>query len=111
MPALTHEWPSSSDHVLRLQGNIEATGLFTPTKKIGNLSRGLDSQRSRGFRKVTVNCPKAPFSQDLISSMAKQAGVTKKFIYELYFNREPSQAHSEPTESKPLGADAGKTQR
>jgi hypothetical protein len=34
------------------------------------------------FRKVTVDCPKSPFSQDLISSMAKQAGVTKKRIYE-----------------------------
>jgi predicted RNA binding protein YcfA (HicA-like mRNA interferase family) len=37
------------------------------------------------FYKVTVDCPKAPFSQDLISSMAKQAGVTKKQIYDLYF--------------------------
>lgn len=36
------------------------------------------------FRKVTVDCPKAPFSQELISSMAKQAGVTKKIIYEFY---------------------------
>jgi hypothetical protein len=39
------------------------------------------------FRKVTLDCPKAPFSQDLISSMAKQAGVTKKKIYELYFEK------------------------
>ncbi len=31
--------------------------------------------------KVTVDCPKAPFSQDLISSMAKQAGVTRKVFY------------------------------
>ena len=31
--------------------------------------------------KVTVDCPKAPFSPDLISSMAKQAGVTKKVFY------------------------------
>jgi predicted RNA binding protein YcfA (HicA-like mRNA interferase family) len=36
------------------------------------------------FRKVTVDCPKAPFNQDLIDSMAKQAGVTKKRIYEIY---------------------------
>jgi predicted RNA binding protein YcfA (HicA-like mRNA interferase family) len=28
--------------------------------------------------KVTVDCPKAPFSQDLIKSMAAQAGVKKK---------------------------------
>ncbi|SDY40222.1 type II toxin-antitoxin system HicA family toxin [Nitrosomonas sp. Nm33] len=31
--------------------------------------------------KVTVDCPKSPFSQDLISSMAKQAGVSKKEFY------------------------------
>lgn len=36
---------------------------------------------SRGFFKVTVDCPKAPFTQDLISSMARQAGVTKKQFY------------------------------
>jgi hypothetical protein len=37
------------------------------------------------FKKVTVDCPKAPFSQDLIKSMAAQAGVTKKRIYQVYF--------------------------
>lgn len=31
--------------------------------------------------KVTVDCPKAPFSQDLIGSMARQAGKTKKEFY------------------------------
>jgi hypothetical protein len=40
------------------------------------------------FRKVTVDCPKAPFSPDLISSMARQAGVTRKRIYDIYFGRE-----------------------
>lgn len=43
--------------------------------------------RNGRFHKVTVDCPKAPFSQDLIGSMAKQAGVTKKRIYEIYFGR------------------------
>lgn len=33
------------------------------------------------FFKVTVDCPKSPFSQDLISSMAKQAGISKKEFY------------------------------
>lgn len=33
------------------------------------------------FRKVTVDCPKSPFGQDLISSMARQAGLTKKELY------------------------------
>lgn len=39
------------------------------------------------FRKVTVDCPQAPFTHDLIGSMAKQAGVTKKVIYDVYFGR------------------------
>lgn len=39
------------------------------------------------FRKVTVDCPKAPFSQDLISAMARQAGVSKKRIYEIHFGK------------------------
>lgn len=33
--------------------------------------------------KVTVDCPKSPFSQTLIDSMAAQAGVTKKEIYRI----------------------------
>ncbi len=33
--------------------------------------------------KVTVDCPKAPFSQDLIKSMAAQAGVKKKDFYRI----------------------------
>ena len=32
--------------------------------------------------KVTVDCPKAPFSQFIISSMARQAGVSKKKFYD-----------------------------
>jgi hypothetical protein len=39
------------------------------------------------FRKVTVDCPKAPFSHDLIKWMAAQAGVTKKMIYDIHFGR------------------------
>ena len=37
------------------------------------------------FRKVTVDCPKASFSQELIRSMAKQAGVNKKTIYDFHW--------------------------
>jgi hypothetical protein len=46
-----------------------------------------DWVRNDGSRlyKVTVDCPKAPFSQDLITSMARQAGVNKKEIYRIYF--------------------------
>lgn len=35
------------------------------------------------FRKVTVDPHLAPYSDDLVSSMAKQAGVTKKQFYEV----------------------------
>tara|TARA_R110001583_G_scaffold134993_1_gene286768 strand:- start:530 stop:781 length:252 start_codon:yes stop_codon:yes gene_type:complete len=31
--------------------------------------------------KVTVDCPKQPFSHDLIKSMASQAGVSRKVLY------------------------------
>jgi predicted RNA binding protein YcfA (HicA-like mRNA interferase family) len=31
--------------------------------------------------KVTVDCPKQPFGPDLVSSMAKQAGVSKRDFY------------------------------
>lgn len=31
--------------------------------------------------KVTVDCPKSPFSQELIKSMAHQAGMSKKEFY------------------------------
>jgi predicted RNA binding protein YcfA (HicA-like mRNA interferase family) len=34
------------------------------------------------FRKVTVDCPKAPFGHILIASMARQAGVTVKQFYD-----------------------------
>jgi len=33
--------------------------------------------------KVTVDCPKSPFSQTLIKSMASQAGCTKKDFYSI----------------------------
>jgi predicted RNA binding protein YcfA (HicA-like mRNA interferase family) len=36
---------------------------------------------SAPFRKVTVDCPKAPFSPILTTFMYKQAGVSKKDFY------------------------------
>ncbi|MFI3123380.1 MAG: type II toxin-antitoxin system HicA family toxin [Methylococcales bacterium] len=36
--------------------------------------------------KVTVDCPKSPFSQNLISIMAQQAGTTKKHFYQILKN-------------------------
>lgn len=37
--------------------------------------------------KVTVDCPKAPFSNDLVKSMAKQAGVDKRTFLEYCHNK------------------------
>jgi predicted RNA binding protein YcfA (HicA-like mRNA interferase family) len=37
--------------------------------------------------KVTVDCPKAPFSHDLIVYIAKQAGVSKKDFYTIHFSK------------------------
>jgi predicted RNA binding protein YcfA (HicA-like mRNA interferase family) len=36
---------------------------------------------SRGFCKVTVDRPKAPFSGDLVRWMARQAGMSKREFY------------------------------
>lgn len=41
-------------------------------------------EEPKPFRKVTVDCPKAPFSQILIELMARQAGMTKKEFYAAY---------------------------
>jgi predicted RNA binding protein YcfA (HicA-like mRNA interferase family) len=57
------------------------------------------------YRKVTVDCPKAPFSPDLIHSMAKQAGITVKRVYEIHFGLAPQpEAAAEPatTADRPL---------
>lgn len=37
--------------------------------------------------KVTVDCPKAPFSDILVDSMAKQAGVKKRIFLEYCFDK------------------------
>jgi len=37
--------------------------------------------------KVTVDCPKAPFSETLVKSMAAQAGVSKKIFLQYCFDK------------------------
>lgn len=55
---------------------------FTPRPQKGTSHEHWVKDADGRRYKVTVDCPKSPFSQDLISSMAKQAGVTKKQFYE-----------------------------
>lgn len=64
-------------HILRSLG-------FEPRPQKGTSHEHRIRKDSRGFFKVTVDCPKAPFSQDLISSMANQAGLSKKEFYSAY---------------------------
>ncbi|MFA5922660.1 MAG: type II toxin-antitoxin system HicA family toxin [Methylococcaceae bacterium] len=44
---------------------------------------GVKVEKGRLY-KVTVDCPKAPFSQTLIKSMAEQAGLNKKDFYRIF---------------------------
>ena len=60
---------------------------FTPRPQKGTSHEHWVATIDGIFRKVTVDCPKAPFSQFLIGSMAKQAGVTKKVFYDFHFGR------------------------
>jgi hypothetical protein len=66
---------------------LSALGFRFRPKKSGTTHEDWVATINGKFHKVTVDCPKAPFSQELISSMAKQAGVTKKIIYDIHFGR------------------------
>ncbi len=53
-------------------------------KKLGfvfDRQRGSHEQWSKGKYRVTVDCPKQPFSHTLIKYMAKQAGISKDTFY------------------------------
>jgi predicted RNA binding protein YcfA (HicA-like mRNA interferase family) len=64
---------------------LDKLGFQMRAKKSGTSHEDWVCHHDGRFHKVTVDCPKAPFSQDLIGSMARQAGVTKKIIYEIHF--------------------------
>jgi len=61
--------------LLRLLGFEAAPRTGTSHEKFKGYGRGQ-------ARRVYVDCPKAPFSPDLIKSMASQAGVTVSEFYE-----------------------------
>ena len=55
---------------------------FAPDRGRGSShEQWIKDERGRRW-KVTVDCPQAPFSQFLIESMARQAGVTKRAFYQ-----------------------------
>jgi len=55
---------------------------FTHASSTGSHEQWTKVERGRKY-KVTVDCPKAPFTQTLIKSMAEQAGVTKMDFYRI----------------------------
>ena len=59
---------------------LKAMG-FSPRPQKGTSHEQWVMTKNGKFFKVTVDCPKSPFSQILIGSMARQAGVTKKVFY------------------------------
>jgi len=70
-------YPLTCKQVQTILKNLE----FKPTPQEGTSHVHWKKIKDGRLYKVTVDCPKAPFSQDLVSSMARQAGVSKKEFY------------------------------
>ncbi|MNO86782.1 YcfA-like protein [compost metagenome] len=60
---------------------LKALG-FEPRPRTGTSHEKWVKTTDSGRFIVTVDCPKQPFGPDLVSSMAKQAGVSKSAFYE-----------------------------
>lgn len=73
----SHNPPLTCPQVKRILRNLG----FTPRPKKAGRGSHENWVKQNPFRKVTVDCPKQPFSQDLIKSMAAQAGVSKRQFY------------------------------
>ena len=65
---------------------------FTPRPQGGTSHEQWVKDTTQGRRKVTVDCPNAPFSPFLIDSMSRQAGVTKAEFYAALHGARPSEA-------------------
>ncbi|MBE9142521.1 type II toxin-antitoxin system HicA family toxin [Planktothrix mougeotii] len=60
---------------------------FEPQKQDGTSHEQWKKIVNGKLYKVTVDCPKAPFSKTLVKSMASQAGVSKKVFLEYCFDK------------------------
>lgn len=56
---------------------------FTPRPRKGTSHEQWTKDTEGRRYKVTVDCPKAPFSPDLVTYMARQAGLSKKDFYKM----------------------------
>ena len=73
-----HRWPGKdAKKILAYPGFIAR-----PIKGISH-EQWVKEEKGRLY-KVTVDYPKAPFSQTLIKSMAEQAGLQKKDFYRIF---------------------------
>ena len=54
---------------------------FKPRPQKGTSHEHWVKKENGSFLKVTIDCPKSPFSHDLIRYMARQAGVNIKQFY------------------------------
>lgn len=54
---------------------------FVAKDQRGSHQNWVPAHNNTPFRKVTVDCAKAPFGHDLIRLMARQAGVSKAEFY------------------------------
>ncbi|HIE01175.1 MAG TPA: type II toxin-antitoxin system HicA family toxin [Thiotrichaceae bacterium] len=76
----SHYPPLTCEQVKTILTNL---GFKKRAKEGGGTSHEQWIKDTDGRRyKVTVDCPKAPFNQFLISSMARQGGVSKKKFYD-----------------------------
>lgn len=60
---------------------------FEPQKQDGTSHEPWKKIVNGKLYKVTVDCPKAPFSKTLVKSMAAQAGVSKKVFLQYCFDK------------------------
>lgn len=72
-----HYPPLSCKDVKQILTNLG----FAPRPTKGTSHEQWVKENKDGFWKVTVDCPKQPFTGDLVMWMARQAGVTKKQFY------------------------------
>ncbi|HEX9626109.1 MAG TPA: hypothetical protein VGA00_04155 [Acidiferrobacterales bacterium] len=77
-------WPLKCDEVKTILRNL---GFKSRPQKRTSHEQWVGTLRGT-FRKVTVDCPKAPFTPDLIKWMARQAGVTKREFYDALDKKE-----------------------
>jgi len=78
---MPRHYPLTCNQVKKI---LKAAGFAPAPNKSGTSHEHWKKVVGGKLYKVTVDCPKAPFSQDLISSMAKQAGMTKKQFYAVH---------------------------